>query len=131
MLTLIFHGQIWPETVFTFDKKYMKNILVLVFIAFAFVVPSCKKTTTIQPTEAEVIAAQLKTLISSEGVKRVIPLEHTANFDNTQFLGDYGANYSFEGPFVKMEGKAYNLAYLKKYEIRVLGNAIKYLGLYF
>ena len=92
---------------------------------------SCKKEEVIQPTQAEVVSAQLQELVRTEKVDRVVCFEFAnAGFANTS-LGTYGTNYKFEKSFVTVEGQSWNLLYLKKYEVRVLAGNIKYLGLFF
>jgi hypothetical protein len=103
------------------------SFILATFISILFA--SCKKEEVVQPTQAEVISAQLQELVRTEKVDRVVCFQGSSSFANTSF-GSYGTNYKFEKSFVTVEGQSWNLLYLKKYEIRVQDN-IKYLGLYF
>jgi DNA-directed RNA polymerase delta subunit len=106
----------------------MKNIFTLL-LASCLAFQSCTKEV-IQPTQAEIISNQLTDLISKEKVTRVIYFEGVANYDNTSIIGDFGDDFRFDKQFVTIEGKSWNLNFLKKYEVRTISN-IKFLGLYF
>jgi hypothetical protein len=109
----------------------MRRLSCLVAAIFLLTQTSCKKETIVQPTQAEVISAQLQEIVRTEKVDRVVCFEYpNGSFSNT-ILGDTGSIFKFEKSFVTVEGKSYNLLYLKKYEIQVLSNNLKYLGLYF
>lgn len=108
-------------------KLPLLSVLIYVFVSLA----ACKKETIVQKTESEKTSELLQALIKSEKIDRVATFEGIASFDNTSFLGDYGLDFKFSGGFVSVFGKSWNLLYLKKYEIRVVGGNIKFLGLYF
>jgi hypothetical protein len=105
----------------------IRPIIAIALVMLTFTISSCKK----EMPHAEVVSSHLQDLIKNERIDRVVAFENLESFDNIIFTGDYGARYSFENPFVNVEGEAWNLQYLKKYEIRVVNGITKYLGLYF
>src|SRR5689334_9376048 len=103
----------------------MRQALLILSI-FMISLTSCKKDDPVQPTEAETISNQLQELVQTEKIDRVICFEYpNASFSNTTIIGDYGSRFKFEKSFVTVEGQSWNLLYLRKYEVRVLGGNIK------
>ena len=90
-------------------------------------IQSCTKEVA---TEAEVVSSKLTDVVASQHVSRVICFEGTANFDNTTIIGNVGDNFTFDKQFVTVSGKAWNLHYLRRYEVRTVNN-LNYLGLFF
>jgi hypothetical protein len=78
----------------------------IIFILFS----SCKKEYN-QPTQAEVTATELKNVIKTNGIGRIIPWEYDSIFPNS-FSSIAGTNFSFSNGFLNVNGfsyAAYNL----------------------
>lgn len=94
----------------------MKIFLLFFFIAICLF--SCNKKTEV-PTQAEKTAIELKNVISTNNIHRVIPWDYNSQFANS-FPKASGTIFSFSNGFIEVNGffyNAYSLAKLKVYNI--------------
>lgn len=110
----------------------MKKFLFLFLISLTVLATSCQKE---EILAGEKVAQKLQSVIKEKNIERVMNFELNRNWDDTSIFGDYGENYEFQGQFIYMEGKSYNLNNLIKYQIESInyetGEEVKFLLLSF
>lgn len=93
----------------------MKRILFLLGIGLILTTLSCQKEDDI--TTGELIAKELQSVIKENDIERVMNFSLDQSWGSTWVFGNFGMNYQFQGQFVFIEGEAYNLNNLIKYQI--------------
>jgi hypothetical protein len=93
----------------------MKRFLFLLGISLILTTLSCQKEDDI--TTGELIAKELQAVIKENNIERVMNFSLDQSWGSTWVFGNFGMNYQFQGQFVFIEGEAYNLNNLIKYQI--------------
>lgn len=98
----------------------MKSAILMLTCLCIFSLAGCKKD---NDSSAELTAKQLKTVISENGIKRVLALEAGQPAPSVIF-SDYGKKYSFQNGFITVtsgtDDISYNLDLLSNYEVKTV-----------
>lgn len=91
---------------------------------------ACQKDPSPAPL-ADEVTERLMQEIAAKGVNRVVASNDPLVYNSLIFQSTSGKRYDFRSPFIIIDGQAWNLTLLKRYEVINVSNGDTALGLLF